>query len=126
VRPNARVAGQRRLPLADRLELLRVRGEIHRLELALARQELHASTRALRQGASVVRTLLRALTPGGATGALPTVLRIARWLLPLAGSVLLDTRAARTVRRLRAALAAGTLGVVIVRIARRMIGKRFH
>jgi hypothetical protein len=119
VRPDTAGGARRNVPLGEQLELLRLRGQIHRLELTVARQDLLAGARGLQRGANTALGFLRSLSTGGATGTVPAALGIARLILPLAGTLLFRPRPGRTGRWLRAALAALAVGA----LASRLLGR---
>lgn len=131
MRPSAPGMRHRKTRLQERLELLRLRAAGHRLELAIARADLQQKAQNLQRGVGLALAIARVFAPGGPAGAarmagsaIPLLLRNARWMIPLAGALLFGSRARHTAHRLRAALAAGTLGIVLLRLARRAYRKR--
>ena len=102
------------------LDLLRVQGARQRLELGLALEDLARDTSGVRRGARFVFALLRTVGGGAVPGAGGAGLGLVRRLLPLLLALLAGRRAARTLGRVRRAVEAGTLGLLAVRIVRRL------
>ncbi len=105
--PATRVPPQ---PLEQRLELLRLRGAGHRLELALARQELGDRTAGMRRALALVAAILRSVWPGRrqVPGENLPRLRLAALLAPLLVRVLLRPLLRRLFGRRRRRGEAGT------------------
>lgn len=113
--------------LRERLELLRVRAAGHRLELALAGQDLREQTKGLRRGAGIALAILRMLVPRQArppSGFVATCLRYAVWIIPAASTLIFKSKAQPRTHGLRAAFAVGTLGVVLLRFLRGVLRRR--
>ena len=107
--------------LRQRLEILRVQGARHRLELAMSLETLASETGGIRRGLGRFLSLL-GLVAGGGTG--KSVLRtVLRGLIPVALSMFAGTRAARSAGRLRNVLEAGALGLLIYRTIKRALNK---
>ena len=107
--------------LRQRLELLRIQGGRHRLELAMSLETLANETGGIRRGAGVVLSLLGVVAGGGrGKGFLGTVLRM---LLPVAFSVFAGSRTVRSAGRMRATLEIGALGLIVYRTIKRALRK---
>lgn len=108
-----------RADLRQRLEILRIQGGRHRLELAMSLEGLVKETGGIRRGAATVLSLLGMVAGSGAgKGLMRTVLR---GLVPVALSLLAGTRAARSAGRLRSTLELGALGLVVFRYIKRAL-----
>jgi hypothetical protein len=105
--------------LQQRLELLRIQGARHRLELSLSLETLLSETGGIRRGAGVVLSLLGMAAGGGRGG---SVLRaVGRGLFPVLLSLFAGSRAARTASNLRSTLEIGALGLIVYRYIRRVL-----
>lgn len=106
--------------LRQRLEILRIRGARHRLELALSIETLASNTGGMRRGLGSLLSFVGMLSGGHGKGALRTVLR---GLLPVVISMFAGSRAVRSVGRVRTALEVGALVLLIYRTIKRALGK---
>jgi len=107
--------------LRHRLEILRVQGARHRLELAMSIETLATETGGIRRGLGRFLSVL-GLVAGGGMG--KSVLRaVVRGLIPVALSMFAGTRAARSAGRLRNVLEVGALGLLIYRTIKRALKK---
>src|SRR5271169_4934223 len=107
--------------LSERLELLRLRGAGHRLELALARQDLREQTQGLRRGAGIALAIMQLLVPRNARSRpsfVDTLLRYAAWIVPAASTLIFRSKSQRPTGRWRSALVAGSLGMMLLRLWR--------
>ena len=107
--------------LRQRLEILRVQGARHRLELAMSLETLVTETGGMRRGAGMVLSVLGMVSGNGrGKGLLRTVLRGA---IPIVISMFAGSRAARSVGHLRSTLEIGALGLIVYRYVRRVLRK---
>ncbi len=114
-------AESRRGDLRQRLEILRVQGARHRLELAMSIETLATETGGIRRGLGRFLSLV-GLVAGGGMG--KSLLRtVLRGLIPVALSMFAGTRAARSAGRLRNVLEVGALGLLIYRTIKRALKK---
>jgi len=105
--------------LRQRLEILRVQGARHRLELAMSLEMLASETGGIRRGAGVVLSILGMVAGGGrGKGMLRAVLRT---LLPVVLSMFAGSRAARSAGQLRSTLEIGALLLVVYRAVKRVL-----
>jgi len=105
--------------LRKRMEILRVQGGRHRLELAMSLDALVNETGSIRRGAGVVLSVLGMVAGGGrGKGIVRTVLQT---LLPVALSMFTGSRAARAAATLRSTLEIGALGLIVYRTIRRVL-----
>ena len=105
--------------LRQRLEILRVQGGRHRLELALSLETLAQETGGMRRVAGQVFSVLGMVAGRGfGKGLLRTLLRS---LLPVAVSLFAGTRAARSAGKLRTTLEIGALGLIVYRTIKRAL-----
>jgi hypothetical protein len=105
--------------LRQRLEILRVQGARHRLELAMALQALVTETGGIRRGAGMVLSVLgMAAGTGGGKGWMRA---LGRGLVPILLSVFAGSRAARSVGHLRSTLELGALGLIVLRYLKRVL-----
>jgi hypothetical protein len=107
--------------LRQRLEILRLQGARHRLELAMSLETLVTETGGIRRGAGVVLSLLGMVAGGGrGKGLLGAV---GRGLIPILLSVFAGSRAARSAGHMRSTLEIGALGLIVFRYIRRVLRK---
>ena len=107
--------------LRQRLEILRVQGARHRLELAMSLETLVTETGGIRRGAGVVLSLLGMVAGRGrGNGWLGAV---GRGLVPILLSVFAGSRAARSAHHLRSTLEIGALGLIVFRYIKRVLRK---
>ncbi len=112
-------ADPHRADLRQRLEILRLQGGRHRLELAMSLETLVNETGGIRRGASMVLSLLGMVAGGGrGKGLLHTLLRS---LLPVVLSMFAGSRAARSAGHLRSTLEIGALGLIVHRYIKRIL-----
>jgi hypothetical protein len=107
--------------LRQRLEILRVQGARHRLELAISLENLVAETGGIRRGAGIVLSLLGMVAGGGPGKGL--LLSVGRGLIPILLSVFAGSRAARSAGHLRSTLELGALGLIVFRYIRGVLRK---
>lgn len=106
--------------LRQHLELLRIQGARHRLELALSLETLVTETGGMRRGAGMLLRVLGMLAGRGSGGMLGT---LGRGLIPILLSAFAGSRAARSVGALRSTLEIGALGLIVYRYMRRILRK---
>ena len=107
--------------LRQRLEILRVQGARHRLELAMALETLVLETGGMRRGAATVLSVLGVVAGSGPGKGLWRT--VGRGLIPILLSVFAGSRAARSVGHLRSTLEIGALALIVFRYVRRVLRK---
>ena len=114
-------ADRSRADLRQRLEILRVQGGRHRLELAMSLESFVNETGGIRRGAGMVLSVLGMMAGGGrGRGFLQAALR---GVLPVALSMFAGSRAARSAGHLRSTLEIGALGLIVYRYIKRALRK---
>jgi hypothetical protein len=107
--------------LRQRLEILRVQGGRHRLELALTVETLVQETGGMRRVAGRVFSVLGMVGGKGlGKGLMRTVLR---GLVPVVLSLFAGSRVARSAGQMRTTLEIGALGLIIYRGVKRALRK---
>lgn len=112
-------ADRPRADLRQQLEILRLQGARHRLDLAVSLETLVHETGGIRRGAGVLLSVLGVVAGGGrGKGFLHAALR---GLLPVVLSMFAGSRAARSAGHLRSTLEVGALGLIVYRYIKRIL-----